>query len=143
MSEETQSVVRRYWGAANTHDGNAMRDVLADDYVPHDPGLPVPDADRETHIQIIAGAFFVAFPDLHVTIHDMVSYGDKVAIRWDFAGTQTGDFPGDPPLPATGKQVQVNALAIHRVAGDKLAETWVSFDLMGMMQQPGVGATPG
>ena len=143
MSETTIAAVRRYWDAANSHDGNRLRDALAPDHVHHDPGLPVPDADRETHIQIIAGGFFSAFPDLHVTIYDTVAEGDKVAVRWSFTGTHKGELPGDPPLPATGKQIEVSGMAVHRVAGDKLAETWVSFDLMSMMQQLGVIPPPG
>ncbi len=63
MSEESLAVVRRYWGAANNHSADEIRDVLAADYIHHDPGLPVPNADRETHIQIIAGGFFSAFPE--------------------------------------------------------------------------------
>ncbi len=141
-TEENKTIVRRYWEAANRHETNGMREVLATDYVHHDPSLPVPDADRETHLQIIAGGFFSAFPDLHVTIHDMVAEEDKVAVRWSFSGTHKGELPGNPPLPPTGKQIEVNAMAVHRVAGDKLAETWVNFDAMGMMQQLGVVPPP-
>ena len=78
MSEETFAVARSYWDAANAHSGDQMNAVLSDDYVHHDPGLPVPHADRETHIQIIAGGMFSAFPDLHITIHDMIGEGDSV-----------------------------------------------------------------
>ena len=143
MSEESMAVARRYWEAANSHDGNQMREVLTMDYIHHDPGLQVPDADRDTHIQIIAGGMFQAFPDLHVTIHDMVAEGDRVAVRWSFSGTHSGKLPGNPPLPPTGKRIEVNAMAIHRVVGDKLAESWVNFDVMGMMQQFGVIPAPG
>ncbi len=73
-----------------------------------------------------------------LTIYDMVAEGDMVAVRWSFSGTHKGELPGSPPLPATGKKIEVQAQAIHRVAGDKLAETWVNFDAMGMMQQLGV-----
>ena len=143
MSEENKAVARRYWDGANNHDGNEMREVLAADYIHHDPGLPVPDADRDTHIQIIAGGMFTAFPDLHVTIYDMLAEGDMVAVRWSFSGTHKGELPGNPPLPPTGKKIEVQALAIHRVVGDKLAETWVNFDVMGMMIQLGVIPPPG
>ena len=86
---------------------------------------------------------FTAFPDLHVTIYDMLSEGDMVAVRWSFSGTHKGELPGNPPLPPTGKKIEVQALAIHRVVGDKLAETWVNFDVMGMMIQLGVIPPPG
>ncbi len=143
MSEENKAVARRYWEAGNRHDTNGMREVLATDYVHHDPNLPVPDADRETHLQIIQGGFISAFPDLRITVYDMVAEGDRVAVRWNFSGTHNGELPGNPPLPPTGKQINVNAMAIHRVAGGKLAETWISFDAMAMMQQLGVIPAPG
>ena len=143
MTDQSIAAVRRYWGAASNHSASEMLDALADDYVHHDPGLPVPDADRETHVQIIAGGMFTAFPDLHVTLHDIVAEGDRVAVRWSFTGTHKGEMPGNPPLPATGKQIEVHAMAFHRVAGDKLAETWVNFELMGMLMQLGVVPTPG
>ena len=34
-------------------------------------------------------------------------------------------------------------MAFHRVAGDKLTETWVNFDVMSMLIQLGVMPTPG
>ena len=143
MSEQNIAVALKYWNAANSHDPDGMKAVLATDYVHHDPNLPVPDADRDTHVQIIAGGFFSAFPDLHMTIHDFIAEGDKVVVRWSFTGTHNGEVPGNPPLPATGKQIGPYAIAIHRVAGDKLAETWVTFDALRMMQELGVIPTPG
>ncbi len=80
---------------------------------------------------------------MHVTIHDMVAEGDRVAVRWSFSATHTGELPGNPPLPATGKQIDVNAIAFHRVAGGKLAETWGNFDTMGLLQQLGIIPIPG
>lgn len=143
MTDKNIAAVRSYWGAANNHSADEMRDTLTDDYIHHDPGLPVPDADRETHVQIIAGGMMDAFPDLHVTIHDMIAEGDKVAVRWSFSGTHKGELPGNPPLPATGKKIDVSAMATHRMDGDKLAETWVNFDVMGMLMQLGAIPTPG
>ncbi len=41
-------------------------------------------------------------------------------------------------IPATGKKIEVQAMAVHRVAGDKLADTWGKLDVMGMLMQLGV-----
>lgn len=40
MSEQNKVIVCRYWEAANHHEANGMREVLATDYVHHDPSLP-------------------------------------------------------------------------------------------------------
>src|SRR3990172_2810683 len=42
-----------------------------------------------------------AFPDLHLTVNDMIAEGEKVATYWTFTGTHRGEFNGSPP---TGKQ---------------------------------------
>jgi len=76
-----------------------------------------------------------AFPDLHVTVEDMVAEGDKVAHRLTLRGTHKGDFMGIAP---TGKQVTFAAIVISRFAGGKEVEAWANLDQLGMMQQLGV-----
>ena len=90
MSEENKAIVRKYWDAANSHDMDTIRDTLTEGYVHHDPNLPVVDADRETHLQIIVGGMMVAFPDLSVSVAEMIAEGDMVAVRWSFTGTHNG-----------------------------------------------------
>ena len=76
--------------------------------------------------------FITAFPDLHLTIDDMVAEGDKVALRITARGTHQGDFMGIAP---TGKQVTAPGIVIQRLTGGKLAEGWLVNDLLTMFQQ--------
>jgi predicted ester cyclase len=46
-------------------------------------------------------------------------------------------------IPATGKQVTVTGISIERIADRKIAETWVNFDLLGLLQQIGAVPAPG
>ena len=78
-----------------------------------------------------------AFPDVHMTIEDMVAEGDKVAYRYTMRGTHKGELMGIAP---TGKQVTFTVIVISRFEGGKEAEVWASEDLLGMMQQ--LGAIP-
>jgi steroid delta-isomerase-like uncharacterized protein len=78
-----------------------------------------------------------AFPEVHIEIEDQIAEGDKVASRWVARGTHEGDLMG---LPPSGKQVTVVGMTIDRVAEGKVAETWDSYDALGMMQQ--IGAIP-
>lgn len=142
MSEQNVAAAISYWNAANNHDPVEMKSVLATDYIHHDADLPIPDADRDTHVQIHASGMFAAFPDLHITIHDTIDEGDRVVVRWSVSGTHNGELPGNPPIPATGKQIGAYGISIHRIAGNKLAETWVNFDGLRMMQELGVIPTP-
>ena len=79
--------------------------------------------------------FLKAFPDLHLTVEDMIAEGDKVVTRFTSRGTQTGAFMGIPP---TGKQVTVSSIVIARIADGKIVEEWGLDDQMGMLQQLGV-----
>lgn len=81
--------------------------------------------------------YFTAFPDLRITIEDMIAEGDRVVVRFTYRGTHTGDFMGIPP---TGKQVAVPEIGIMRVVNGKVREEWVNQD---PMPQLGVVAAPG
>ncbi len=78
-----------------------------------------------------------AFPDLHLTIEDMIAEGDKVVMRSTWSGTHQGEFMG---IPATGRRVTVSAIDISRVADGRMVEHWEQFDALGLMQQ--LGAVP-
>ena len=76
-----------------------------------------------------------AFPDLHMTVDDMLADGDKVIIRSTMTGTHKGSFMN---MPATGKQVKVEGIDIVRIKDGKAVEHWGVTDTMTMMQQLGV-----
>jgi predicted ester cyclase len=88
--------------------------------------------------QLVSG-LFDAFPDLHWTIDDMVSEGDKVAVRFTLTGTHKGVYMGIPP---TNKKGTMWVIEIYRVVGGKFAESWSRLDTLGLMQQLGVIPTP-
>jgi steroid delta-isomerase-like uncharacterized protein len=75
------------------------------------------------------------FPDLHVTVEDMIEEGDKVAGRNTLAGTHQGDYMG---LPPTGKSVTYNEIIIFRFVNGRIAETWGVVDVFSQMKQLGM-----
>ncbi|MGK5683698.1 ester cyclase [Actinoplanes sp. URMC 104] len=76
-----------------------------------------------------------AFPDLHVTIDDLLADGDKVVARQTVTGTNTGEYRG---LPATGRPVVYREIFIARIAGDRIAELWGVVDVYGQLRQLGL-----
>ena len=54
-------------------------------------------------------------------------------------GPHRADFQGIPP---TGRVIDVNGVVIDCYVDDKIAEHWVLFDAMELMQQLGVMPTP-
>ena len=138
MSEENKSISRRVQEEAFNQGNLAVIDELvAADYVDHDlpPGFP---DGPEGYKQLVA-MYRAAFPDVQMTIEDVIADGDKVALRWTATGTHQGELMGIPP---TNKQVTVTGMDINRLAGGKIAEHWGNFDQMGMMQQLGVIPSP-
>jgi predicted ester cyclase len=73
-----------------------------------------------------------AFPDVHVTVEDLIAEGDKVVCRITVSGTHKGEFMGMPP---TGKRFTIQEIRIYRITGGKVVEHWGVVDRMGMMQQ--------
>ncbi len=83
------------------------------------------------------GGLWSAFPDLHITVEDMVGEGDKVSWRLLVNGTHEAEFRGVPP---TGRQVTFGAQYIFRFRDGKIVERWTNFDRLGVMVQ--LGAVP-
>ncbi|SRR6266568_379677 len=78
-----------------------------------------------------------AFPDLHVTLEDLVIAGEKIVARVTYHATHTGDLGGIPP---TSKQVTWTGISILHFVDGKVVEDWANSDLLGLMQQ--IGAIP-
>jgi steroid delta-isomerase-like uncharacterized protein len=137
-TEQNKAIVRRVFEEAVNQGNLALADeLLASDYVNHD--MPAPAPGVEGYKQVIA-MFRSAFPDMVVTLEDVIADGDRVSTRGHFEGTHRGDFMG---IPATGKKVSVSYIDIWRLENGKGRENWVQMDLLGMMQQLGVVPGPG
>ena len=132
-TEENKAVLRRNEEAFNKGDLAIADETIAPDYIYH--GSSGQEFKGLEGFKQIITMFRTAFPDLHVTVEDMVAEGDKVAHRLILRGTQKGDLMGIAP---TGKQVTVSAITISRFADGKEVEAWSNLDQLGMMQQLGV-----
>jgi steroid delta-isomerase-like uncharacterized protein len=137
MSEANKNLMRRWfnevWNEGRTE---AIDELLADDVVIHglfDPaGNPVRGAAafRGFHRQ-----FRGAFPNMHVSVEDVIAEGDRVVARCDVRGQHTGDHLG---FAATNNPVQFTGIAIARIENGKIAEAWNEFDFMEMNKQLGL-----
>jgi steroid delta-isomerase-like uncharacterized protein len=76
-----------------------------------------------------------AFPDLQVTVEDLIEEGDKVAGRNTLTGTHQGEYMG---LPPTGKSITYNEIIIFRFVNGRIAETWGVVDVFSQMKQLGM-----
>ncbi|MFN8458028.1 MAG: ester cyclase [Anaerolineae bacterium] len=134
-TEANKAIVRRNFEEAwNKMNLAVVDELVAPDYIGHFASHPQPVSGIEACKQFMSG-YFVAFPDAHFDIEDMVAEGDKVVARWTVRGTHQGNLAGIPP---TGKPITVPGMWILRLANGKIAEQWGINDTLGLMQQIGV-----
>jgi len=133
QTEKNKAIVRRNYETADKNDLTTFSEQLAPDISVHLPGMPGP-LNREALIQMMNVMFSGLTQRQHV-FEDQIAEGDKVATRLTLHAVHTGEFQG---MPATGKQIVVPQIAIHRIQNGKIVEVWVSSDDIGMMQQLGL-----
>jgi steroid delta-isomerase-like uncharacterized protein len=134
--EDNKTIVRRYYAEVLTMGNLAVIDELVSStYTGHDPEAP--DAQGTEGLKQRVTRMRTAFPDLQVTVEDMVAEGDKVATRFTLQGTHKGEFRGIAP---TGKHVTWTATSIIRLEDGKFVEGWANADGLGRMRQ--LGALP-
>ena len=132
MSAENKMLVRRWFKEVWSKGNLAVADqIVAQNYANHDPAAPMPESGREGLKKHVT-AYRTAFPDLTLTLNDILAEGRKVMVRWTARGTHKGTLMGIAP---TGKQVTMTGISVVRIAGGKVAEQWVNWDTLGMIQQ--------
>ena len=138
-TDQNKAVYRRFIQEVfNEGRLDALDELLSPSYVLRDapPGAPPgPQAVAE-----VVRMFRAAFPDLAITIDDLVAEGDKVCARATTRGTHRGPMFG---LPPTGKPVTMTGLTMVRIVDGRLVESWVRNDVAGLMRQLGAGSPTG
>src|SRR5712664_1320277 len=135
MSEGNKFVIRRsfeeLWNKGNL---SLADELFAPNYAHHDPSTPDVGRGPEGEKKRVA-LYRTAFPDLRLTIEDVIAEGQTVMARWSCRGTHKGALSGIAP---TGKQITISGITVGRLANGKIAESYVSWDALGLMQQLGV-----
>ena len=95
-AEQNKALLHRYieevWDKENPA---AADDFLAPTYIRH-RSPTIPPLTLEQQKQLLTG-FRAAFPDIRITVKDVIAEGDKVAFRSIMVGTHKGEFLGIPP----------------------------------------------
>jgi len=134
VSDDNKAVVRRFYEEIDKGNLAAMDELVAEDYINHDPppfpNLPPGRAGLKRAFEL----FWKATPGHHV-IEDQIASGDKVVTRLRGVGKHDGEIFGAPP---SGKPLDVKAVAIHRIADGKIAEHWSAIDSAALLAQLGL-----
>jgi len=130
-SDQNKAIVRRALEEPWKGNLDVVDELVASDYVGHDPAVPEPLRGPEGMKEFIS-TYRAAFPDARITVKEQLAEGNLVATRWSGSGTHEGELMGIAP---TGKHVTVSGLTISRLEGGKIVEEFQNWDTFGMLQK--------
>lgn len=131
MTDNNKALVSRYIEEFKNRTNHAIVDeLMADDFTHHftDPRLP---PGREA-LKALGMVVATGFPDVQVTVEDLLADGNKVVERTTARGTHKGEFNG---VPATGRSVAWTEIHIYDVKDGKITELWSEIDMLNLMMQ--------
>jgi len=134
-----KATLTRFLGDLSSGDAELISKTI-DELVQPDALISTPLPIEATGAELLKEVFaklHAAFPDLHVTVEDLIAEGDKVVGRNTVTGTHRGEYMG---LPATGRSITYNEIFICRFAGGRIAQTWGVVDVLSQLRQ--LGAIP-
>jgi predicted ester cyclase len=136
LSEATRQLLEQSF---NEGKFELIDELVAPNAANHDPALPAQMRDLHGPEQLkrMATMYRAAFPDLRITVDDVIAAGDKVVLRWHSEGTHRGELAG---LAPTGAHGSVTGISIDRWENGKVVESWVEWDNFGLARQ--LGAAP-
>jgi predicted ester cyclase len=120
MSEENKDRVREYYDhVLNGRNLDAVGEYFADPRIVE-------------MVQRGCFSYFEAFPDLHVSIDELVAEGDKVFCRSTMTGTHDGEYKG---IPATARHIASESAEVFRVVDGQFVGYWCLSNVAGLMRQ--------
>ena len=122
------------WYEAFTNKDPALLDrILHETWVdiPSPPGTPAGPEGVKPLLAVLT----TTFPDLTLTIEDILQEGDKVVVRARMAGTQKEAFMG---FPSKNRKMDIQVVDIHEFKDGKIVRTWHTEDWMSGLRQLGV-----
>ncbi|NML97553.1 ester cyclase [Paraburkholderia sp. RP-4-7] len=128
----TREAIEGFYRAFEQKSVALLRKVVTPDweYIPEPPGAaPGPDQ----MVQVFAD-ITTALPDMKVTILDLLVHGDRVGVRAEISGTQTGKLLG---IAASSKHISFAIHSFHEMRGSSIAKTWHLEDWLSVFRQLG------
>jgi steroid delta-isomerase-like uncharacterized protein len=132
--EENKTLVRRWYEEVL----NGQNLPIADEIVAADLVLNGQPIGRAGITQAAAWVRSI-FPDLHVTVEDVVAEGDRVVTRFSARATHRGAFMGIPP---TGKTATLRGVHVDQIRDGRIAERWETVDLLALLRDLGATVAP-
>ena len=133
-AEENKDLARRSW-----EELVSQRNLdLIEEFYPPNLVWHEPDQDIRGYEQArqFVSTFLEAFPDINITVEDVIAEGDQAVTRYTIRGTHRGET--EEFGPPTGRQMELEGITIHRIEDGKIVEEWERYDNLSAMQQLGL-----
>jgi ketosteroid isomerase-like protein len=125
---DPEEIVRAYFDAWSDGDGDAMRDLVSDDYQAHVRTLEGTEERGAEELIAVVGSHADAFEEVEYELHDVLCHDGHVAVRATMHARHQ----------ETGREGDADGIAILRLDGDRIAEEWSSWDYVGLVDQLGL-----
>jgi predicted ester cyclase len=113
--EENKVLIRHAYALINKGGFEEFYELVSPGYVEH---LTDRDMNLEQSKEFEAN-FLAQFPDINITINDMIAEGDKVAVLVTWRGVNKD----------TGKKIEMTNANIFKIAKGKIVEAWNVTDI--------------
>jgi steroid delta-isomerase-like uncharacterized protein len=136
--EQMRALARRHIeDGFNRNDWTVCQGTLADDYTAFYGADGKANVGRDEYVRVCK-FLRKSFPDVNITIEDLIVEGDKIVMRYTERGTLTGrPFLGVEPA---GQGYAKPGTTVYRVVDGRLAQSWGVEDTLGWFRQ--LGAVP-
>jgi steroid delta-isomerase-like uncharacterized protein len=133
---ENKELIRSIEDAVNNRDSGAIADIYAEDFVFHRELDDLHGLDEFTdYLQ----ALYDAFPDMTITIEEVIAEDDRAAVRYTGTGTHEHAYKGVEP---TGEEVRISGMRMVRIEDGKIVEAWGQTSNLSLLAQLGVVEPP-
>jgi predicted ester cyclase len=138
-NQQYKTIVRRVNEEAFSINGDLsiIDEFVAADLVDH--SAPPDMIHGSESLKQRALAWRSAFPDLKLTVDDVIAEGDLVVVAWTGGGTHLGDLMGIAP---TGVKGFMSGISFHRIQDGRIVERWGDSDQAGLFVQLGLMPAP-
>ena len=135
MSTERNKATAQRWSEELWGQGKlAVADeIIARDYVRHDPGDPFP-ARGPDDVKRIVSSLRAMLPDFAIHVDAIIAEGDLVVSRYTATATDTVGYMG---MPRTGRSIRTTAMQMFRFKNGLIVESWAVRDDLGTLRQLG------
>jgi predicted ester cyclase len=130
--QAVQTVIDAFYQAVEKKSVDLLRTVVTPDweYIPEPSGVaPGPDQMIPVFRNLAT-----ALPDMRITILDTLIHGDRVGVRAEVSGTQSGELLG---IAASSKHIKFAIHSFHQMRGNLIAKTWHLEDWLSVFRQLG------